>query len=283
MMRTPRDAGYLRDLFSRNARTYDPVNNLISLGQVNRWRADLVRLMGIGPRDRVLDAFSGPGSLGLLALRRLGGEGHLVLADVSPLMLAEARRRLQSDPRRSANGRGRPRVDFRVTDLVQAQLHVAPGEKAAALVAALSPGGSPVQFDCVLVGFGLRYVPDPALTLPTLGLLLRPGGRVGILEFTVPENRGFSRAIWALPRVYFSRVLPALAGHLAGDREIYEYLRASSEGFLTPATLLECVRSSGFQPLLSATRMGGLVSIIVATPILREKALSRAQTRRTST
>jgi len=60
-----------------------------------------------------------------------------------------------------------------------------------------------------------------------------------------------------------------LAGRLAGDREIYEYLRSSSEGFLTPAGLLECVRSSGFQPLASTTRMGGLVSIIVATPDLR--------------
>ena len=267
-MRTPREAGYLRDLFSRNARTYDPVNSLISLGQVNRWRAALLRLAGIGPRDLVLDAFCGPGSLGLPALRSLSAGGHLLLADVSPVMLAEARRRLRSILGRTPNGRGRPRVDFRVVDLVQTQLHATPQEKAAALLSTLSPGGSRAGFDCVLVGFGLRYLPDPALTLSTLGSLLHPGGHIGILEFTVPENRGLSRAVWALPRLYFSRVLPALAGHLAGDREIYEYLRVSSEEFLTPAGLLELVRSSGLQPLLSTTRMGGLVSIIVATPDL---------------
>lgn len=155
-----------------------------------------------------------------------------------------------------------------MVDLAPAQLHVAPGRQAAALLSALSPEGSPTRFDRVLVGFGLRYVPDPALTLSTLGSLLRPGGRIGVIEFTVPENRGLSRALWALPRVYFSRVLPALAGRLAGDREIYEYLRVSSEELLTPTELTECVRCSGLQPLLSNTRMGGLVSIIVATPAL---------------
>ena len=96
--RLPADPSYLRDLFSRNARTYDEVNSLISLGLVERWRRELVDLAGVRPGDEVLDAFAGPGSLARHAWARLGPEGRLVLADLSPAMLAEARRRLTSAP-----------------------------------------------------------------------------------------------------------------------------------------------------------------------------------------
>jgi demethylmenaquinone methyltransferase/2-methoxy-6-polyprenyl-1,4-benzoquinol methylase len=266
MIRTPHDAGYLRDLFGRNARTYDPVNSLISLGQVACWRADLVRLMGIAPGHRVLDAFSGPGSLSLLAIRRLGSNGHLVLADVSPVMLAEALRRVRPVLRRPAGRRGRPQIGFRVADLTQQVRGDSRAPNGGNIPANLVLGAGSGGFHRVLVGFGLRYVPDVVAALATLRSLTRPGGRLGILEFTVPENHGLARAVWALPHAYFARVLPALAGHLSGDREVYDYLRASSEGFLTPRALLEHTRAAGLRPLICTTRMGGLVTLIVATP-----------------
>jgi demethylmenaquinone methyltransferase / 2-methoxy-6-polyprenyl-1,4-benzoquinol methylase len=262
MMRTPRDPAYLRDLFSRNARTYDPVNRVISLGQIARWRGALVRRLDIQPDDRVLDAFSGPAGLGLLAFRRLGPGGRLVIADVSPVMLREARRRVRSAVTRAHPRDAGPSLAFRAVDLTRAGSLVFWGNRDRRAAQPADDVRGP--FDCVLVGFGLRYVSDPVLALSTLGSLLRPGGRMGILEFTVPAVPGLARALWYLPHAYFARVLPVLASGLAGDREIYDYLSQSSKGFLTEAELLDRVRLARLSPVSAATRMGGLVSIIVA-------------------
>jgi ubiquinone/menaquinone biosynthesis methyltransferase len=245
VIRTPRDPGYLRDLFSRSAATYDPVNDLISLGQVRLWRKELVRQVRIRPTDRVLDAMCGPGSLSLLALPGLSPSGSLTLADLSPAMLAEARRRLE--PRlvaQTASGRG-PQVRFVATDVTKT--------------------GLGAGFDVVLVGFGMRYVPDVQLAFGRLRALLKPGGRLGVLEFTAPDLQGFRRAVWTVPHAYFFRVLPVLAGLLAGEREIYDYLSSSTRGFLTRSDLSAALAAAGFRHQLVRARVGDMVTIALAT------------------
>ena len=232
--RTPVDPSYLRDLFSRNARTYDAVNSLISLGQVERWRRELVALAEVQLGDAVLDAFAGPGSLAQYASARLAPGGRLVLADLSPVMLAEARRRL-------ATARG-PRLEFVTADV-------------------LAPGAELGLFDVVLLGFGLRYAPDVHRALERLALCLRPGGRLAVLEFTRP-----ARATLALPaQWYFSRVLPRIAAALSGDAEIYEYLQASSNAFLTADELADAFRAAGLDPAATRRRLGGLVTSVIGT------------------
>jgi demethylmenaquinone methyltransferase/2-methoxy-6-polyprenyl-1,4-benzoquinol methylase len=232
--RTPVDPSYLRDLFSRNARTYDAVNTLISFHQVERWRRELVSLAGVHPGDAVLDAFAGPGSLARHAAARLAPQGRLVLADLSPVMLAVARRRLEH-----VHG---PRPVFVTTDVLALDTELG-------------------CFDVVLVGFGLRYVPDVHRTLERLALYLRPGGRLAVLEFTRP-----ARATFALPaQWYFSRVLPRVAAFLAGDAEIYEYLSASSRAFLTGERLVAAFGAAGLEPTATRGYLGGLVTSVVGT------------------
>lgn len=183
--RTPVDPDYLRDLFSHNARTYDPVNTITSAGQVRRWRRGLVRALAAAPHSRVLDAGCGPGGLTEALLPSLSSEAQVVLADLSPAMLAQARARLAGGPdRRRGALRGRegrpaeraaegPRLRFVAGDL-------------------FTPGPGRLEFerpfDAVLFGWGLRYLADRVAALQRLGELLRPEGRLAVMEFTRPPT-----------------------------------------------------------------------------------------------
>ncbi len=239
-VRTPVDPAYLRDLFSRSARFYDPVNTITSWGQVGRWRDETIALAAPEPADRVLDAFCGPGGLAERALAKLGSGSELVLADLSPVMLHAARRRLA--PRSGHPAAPCPKIAYVTGDILRDDLGLG-------------------TFDVVLLGWGLRYAPDTPAALARLHDFLRPGGRLAILEFTKPTARG-----WALPaQLYFRRVLPPLGSCLARDRELYDYLRASSETFLNTPALIDVVSAGGLEVVRWRTHLGGLVTIVVAT------------------
>ncbi len=239
-VRTPADPAYLRDLFSHSARYYDPVNTLTSLGQVVLWRKEVARTAHVMPGDRVLDAFCGPGGLSEQVLPLLGVDGRLVLADLSPVMLHEARLRLG---RRSERDRSRPRphVDYVVGDLLRDELGLR-------------------DFDVVLVGWGLRYVPDVPAALLKMRKFLRPGGRMVILEFTKPRGQ-----VWSAPaHVYFRRLLPAIGSWLAADKELHEYMSVSAAEFLAAPALADAVRAAGFKVDSCHGHLGGLVTILAA-------------------
>lgn len=251
-VRTPVDPAYLRDLFSHSARFYDPVNEITSWGQVGRWRDETIALAAPGPTDRVLDAFCGSGGLAERAMGKLGTGGELVLADLSPVMLHAARLRLapqsgrprrSGPPRRSGHPRTpAPRIAYVTGDILRDDLGLG-------------------TFDVVLLGWGLRYVPDVLAAVARLSDFLRLGGRLAILEFTKPTARG-----WALPaQLYFRRVLPRLGSWLARDRELHEYLRVSSETFLDTPALIKAVSATGLRVAGWRTHLGGLVTILVAT------------------
>lgn len=238
-VRTPVDPVYLRDLFSRSARFYDPVNTITSWGQVGRWRDETIAFAAPRPADRVLDAFCGPGGLAERALAELGSGSELVLADLSPVMLHTARRRLA--PRSGHPSAPSPRIAYVTGDILRDDLGLG-------------------TFDVVLLGWGLRYVPDTPAALARLRDFLRPDGRLAILEFTKPTARG-----WALPaQLYFRRVLPRLGSWLARDRELYDYLRASSETFLDTQALIDVASASGLKVVRWRSHLGGLVTIVVA-------------------
>lgn len=230
------DAAQARRLFDDNARTYDPVNTVVSLGLDSRWHDWAARRAVTSSGVRVLDAFAGTGGVGLRAAR-LGGQ--VTLADVSPKMLDVAARR--------ARDRG---VSVRT------------------VVADLTAGSPDVggPFDVMTLMWGLRYLSDPATTLRNLARLVAPGGRVVVVEFVEPDRGVVSRmAAW-----YFFRVLPRIASALAGRGQLYRELTATTHAMGTRENLLGVVRAAGLD-VVERRVMGfglvlGLVAVVPATP-----------------
>ncbi|MFH0916240.1 MAG: class I SAM-dependent methyltransferase [bacterium] len=241
-VRTPFDPSYLRDLFNRSARYYDPVNSLTSLGQVAWWRRETVALTALQPGDRVLDAFAGTGGLGERALPHLGRDGELVLADLSPAMLHEAQTRVGK--RLSSLVGARPRVTYVVGDILSQELGLG-------------------TFDVVLLGWGLRYVPDVEEAVARIRGFVGSGGRLAVLEFTRPKPHS-----WAAPaQLYFRHVVPKVGSWLAGDAELHHYLRVSSAAFPDAASLARVISETGLTVTGGRSHLGGLVTIVVATDL----------------
>ncbi len=249
--RYPTDTTYLRDLFSASARYYEWVNMVTSMGQVVLWRREVIRAARLRPTDKVLDAFCGPGGLAEHALPHLGKGGRLVLADLSPVMLREARMRLErvraglrdSGRRGAAQEGSGPEVDYVAGDLLHDELGLS-------------------DFDVVLLGWGLRYVEDVPAALARMRTFLRPEGRLVILEFTRPPSMS-----WATPaHVYFRYIVPRVGSLLAQDRELHAYLRVSSAGFLSSTELGLAVEDTGFALIHRRTYLDGLVTILVGVP-----------------
>lgn len=177
---------HARELFAPLGRDYDRVATLLSFGQDPRWRRALVAAIGAAPEERVLDVATGTGMVAQELVRRYGCS--VVGLDQSPGMLAGARARLERDPALAA----------RVT-LVEGEAERLP----------FGDG----SFDHLTFTYLLRYVESPAATVAELARVVRPGGRIAMLEFGVPPNPWW-RAAW---RLYIHVGLPALG--LAFSRE----------------------------------------------------------------
>jgi demethylmenaquinone methyltransferase/2-methoxy-6-polyprenyl-1,4-benzoquinol methylase len=238
-VRTPTDAAYLRDLFSTSARHYERVSMLTSLGQVVRWRREAIRAARLRPADRVLDAFCGPGSMAQRAFPHLDGQGRLVLVDLSPAMLCQARTHIEQ--RAKDRGGLGPAVNYIAGDLLRDDLGLG-------------------EFDVILAGWSLRYVDDVHEALTRMHTLLRREGRIVLLEFTRPPSLG-----WGTPAHYYFRyVLPRIGSWLVRNRESHEYLRVSCAGFLGGQELEHAVEDAGFTVIYRRTYLDGLVTILTA-------------------
>jgi demethylmenaquinone methyltransferase/2-methoxy-6-polyprenyl-1,4-benzoquinol methylase len=173
---------HARELFAPLGSSYDRVATLLSFGQDPRWRRALVAAIDAAPEERVLDVATGTGRVAQELVQRYGCT--VVGLDQSPGMLAGAQARLARDPVLAAR-----------VSLLEGEAERLPFE-----------GGS---FDHLTFTYLLRYVEDPAATLAELARVVRPGGRVAMLEFAVPPKRLW-RAAW---RVYTRVGLP-VAGRL---------------------------------------------------------------------
>jgi demethylmenaquinone methyltransferase/2-methoxy-6-polyprenyl-1,4-benzoquinol methylase len=216
--RLPADG--VRRMFDRIAPVYDAMNRVMTAGLDRRWRAETVR-EAVRPGDRVLDACCGTGDLALAARR--AGAGSVVGLDFSERMLERARRK-------------GPDLEW-----IQGDVLALPFED----------GG----FDAAVVGFGVRNVEDLEAGLRELRRVLRPGGRLGILEITTP--RGFLAPFY---RVWFDRVVPLLGRVLPGG-DAYTYLPASVRRFPGPEELADLLRSCGFGSVRFRLFAGGIVAL----------------------
>jgi demethylmenaquinone methyltransferase/2-methoxy-6-polyprenyl-1,4-benzoquinol methylase len=188
----------VRDMFASIAQRYDAANEVLSLGVHRGWRREAVRLSGAREGDRVLDCATGTGDLALSFKRAVGASGLVVGTDFCAEMLA------------SAPGKARKaglEVRFEVAD-------------------ALALPFANASFDIASIGFGIRNVDDPVACLREMARVVRPGGRVVVLEFGQPRG-----AFGALFRLYSRSVMPAIGGVLTGNRAAYEYLPRTAAAF----------------------------------------------------
>lgn len=212
-------------MFGRIARRYDLANHLLSGGADFLWRRRAAKIVEAWQPRRVLDLATGSGDLALALQRRLP-EATIVAADFSPEMLDIARRK-------------------GVRETVLADALQLPFE-----------GGS---FDCVTVAFGLRNMADWGAALREMARVLRAGGHLLVLDFSLPSG-----ALRPAYRFYLHRCLPLLASLVTGQRDAYDYLGGSIEKFPSGGEMVELMEKNGFSNASSKPLTGGIATIYVA-------------------
>jgi demethylmenaquinone methyltransferase/2-methoxy-6-polyprenyl-1,4-benzoquinol methylase len=216
-------------MFDRVAARYDLLNSLMSAGLHHRWRERAADRAELSPGDTALDVCCGTGDLTLELASRLSPGGHVVGCDFSEPMLDLAR---EKSAAHSGGG-----VRFEWAD-------------------ALSLPYDAGRFDAVTVGFGVRNFADRDRGLREMTRVLRPGGRLVVLEFTKPQRPPFSTfyALW------FDRIAPIL-GKLSDDPEAYAYLAESVHSFPGPRGLAEKMDAAGLSGIRYTILAGGIVTI----------------------
>jgi demethylmenaquinone methyltransferase/2-methoxy-6-polyprenyl-1,4-benzoquinol methylase len=221
-----RDPQAVRAMFGRIARRYDLANHVLSGGADFLWRRRATKIVEDWQPKRVLDLASGSGDLALAIQRRLPN-ATIVAADFSPEMLEIARRK-------------------GVRETVLADALQLPFERA--------------SFDCVTVAFGLRNMSDWSAALGEMGRVLRTGGRLLILDFSLPAG-----ALRPAYRFYLHRCLPLLASLVTGQKAAYDYLGGSIEKFPSGAEMVELIERNGFATATAEPLTGGIATIYTAT------------------
>ena len=225
-------AARVRGVFDSVATHYDLMNDLMSGGLHRLWKRYTIDQAGARRGDTVLDLAGGTGDLARRFAGQVGSDGHVVLADINVSMLQEGRRRL--------------------TDAGVA------GNLSIAQVDAQNLPFASDSFDIITIAFGLRNVTDKDAALRSMYRVLRPGGKLLILEFSQPAE--VLRPAYDL---YSFKVLPALGKLVAGDEGSYRYLAESIRMHPDQETLIGMMRDSGFEQCRFHNLVGGVVALHV--------------------
>ena len=218
------EEGQVRAMFDRIAQVYDLMNSVMTAGLHHRWRARAADLAGLGPGGRALDVACGTGDLAVELSRRVGPSGEVVGSDFSDAMLERARRKSGAIDWQWANALALPHDDD--------------------------------HFDAATVGFGARNFSDLDRGLSEMARVVRPGGRVVVLEITVPQRPPLSTFF----SLWFDRVVPAL-GRIAGDPDAYAYLPSSVKRFPAPDRLAEKMVAAGLGDVRWILTAGGIIAL----------------------
>jgi demethylmenaquinone methyltransferase/2-methoxy-6-polyprenyl-1,4-benzoquinol methylase len=221
------EEGQVRAMFDRIAGLYDLMNSVMTAGLHHRWRERAADLAALTPGDRALDVATGTGDLALELGRRVGPAGEVVGSDFSEGMLEHARRK----------GAAAANVRF---------------EQANALALPYGDG----EFAAATVGFGARNFSDLAQGLREMTRVVRPGGRVVILEITTPTKPPLSTFF----RLWFDRVVPMI-----GRDEAYTYLPNSVKRFPGPHALGAVMADAGLRDIRWILTAGGIIALHVGT------------------
>ncbi|WP_438766235.1 bifunctional demethylmenaquinone methyltransferase/2-methoxy-6-polyprenyl-1,4-benzoquinol methylase UbiE [Kushneria sp. TE3] len=224
-------AGRVEQVFDSVARRYDVMNDLMSMGVHRFWKRVALERSGVRRGHAVLDIAGGTGDLTAKFVERVGPTGRVVLADINAAMLQVGRDRLMD--------RG---IGAQV-EIVQADAQALP-----------FPDNT---FDCITIAFGLRNVTDKDAALASMARVLKPGGRLLILEFSRPVNAVFEKVY----DQYSFHVLPRIGKWVANDADSYRYLAESIRMHPDQPTLKAMMENAGLERVEYTNMTGGVVAL----------------------
>ncbi len=220
----------VKDVFDSVASRYDIMNDLMSGGLHRLWKKFTVEQAGVRRGHIVLDLAGGTGDLTKVFAGQVGDRGHVVLADINATMLREGRSRL---------------INAGVA-----------GNLSIARVDAEKLPFASDSFDCVTIAFGLRNVTNKDVALASMLRVLKPGGKLLILEFSKPAE-----AIKPAYDFYSFKVIPLLGKLVANDESSYQYLAESIRMHPDQDALLNMMLDAGFERCRYHNLAGGIVAL----------------------
>ncbi len=224
-------AKLVRGVFDSVASRYDLMNDLMSLGLHRLWKRTTIDRAGVRPGQRVLDLAGGTGDLTRAFAKRVGQSGRVVLADINHAMLLVGREKL-------INKGILGNVVYVQTDAQELAF----------------PSNS---FDCITIAFGLRNVTDKQAALASMHRVLKPGGRLLVLEFSklvLPQ-------LQKLYDLYSFKVIPKLGSWVTGDTESYQYLVESIKLHPDQEALRKMMLLAGFDQVSYSNLTSGVVAL----------------------
>ncbi|MFH1156230.1 MAG: bifunctional demethylmenaquinone methyltransferase/2-methoxy-6-polyprenyl-1,4-benzoquinol methylase UbiE [Pseudomonadota bacterium] len=230
-----RELDFIKEMFDSIAPRYDFLNRFLSLRQDVLWRREMVAAAGITSESSILDVACGTCDVGLEIRKQAGTTPLIFGTDFSPGMLALGRKKVQSLDR-------------------MGPIPLAAGN-------ALCLPFKDQHFNAVMIAFGIRNIMDRTGALSEFHRVLKPGGRLAVLELTTPEQGLFREFYLA----YFKRILPALGGLFSKNANAYQYLPASVLRFPAPEQFALLMKQAGFTGLRWKPMTLGIVTLFVGT------------------
>lgn len=224
--------GQVGAVFDSVANNYDLMNDVMSFGIHRLWKRFTLEMCALRPGHRVLDLAGGTGDLALKQAQRVGESGQVILADINASMLQRGRDRI---------------IDVGLLgriESIQVNAECLPFANA--------------SFDCITIAFGLRNVTDKTKALASMQRVLKPGGRLCVLEFSKPLYPSLEK----LYDLYSFKILPRLGEFIARDRDSYQYLAESIRMHPDQQTLRELMLDQGgFDEVEVHNLSGGIVAL----------------------
>ena len=218
----------VRAMFDRIAGFYDVMNTVMTAGLHHRWRARAADLAALGAGDSALDVACGTGDLAIALSQRVGADGEVIGSDFAQEMLERARAKAPALQWDLGNALDLPYASNR--------------------------------FDAATVGFGARNFSDLDRGLAEMARVVKPGGRVVVLEITTPREPPLS----TFYSLWFDRIVP-LIGRLTGEDEAYTYLPSSVKRFPGPEGLAAAMQRAGLREIRWILTAGGIIALHVGT------------------